>query len=415
MERTTSAQPVDERERIRALDALRGGALLGILMVNMAAFKGLSTLEQFPRPESLRATTDQIAYFVIQAFFTGKFYPIFALLFGLGFALQIQRLEARGIAPTTIMLRRLIVLLIIGALHGLFIWTGDVLFGYALCGLILLAVRGLSPNALLTAVLALWGLQFVCCLSCAGVAVWAAQLGEFQQEGSSDLFAAYVEQARQAYAQPNYWQAQRFRFTEWALMQVNMLLMMPNILMMFLLGLYFGKVGLFGQLKEHRRLLLWLTFGALPLGLAINAYGGYGMLEAARTGDEWRSLGWMLVLLPLGAVLSLGYVGLFGLSWSALPGLQRVLVPVAHAGQMALTNYLMQSVVCTLLFYGYGLGLYGRVGIAQGMGLTVLIWLLQVGFSVLWLSRFQYGPMEWLWRSLTYGQRLPLRRPVRAA
>ncbi|MFN7161804.1 MAG: DUF418 domain-containing protein [Fimbriimonadales bacterium] len=109
-------------------------------------------------------------------------------------------------------------------------------------------------------------------------------------------------------------------------------------------------------------------------------------------------------------ILALGYTGAFGWLWTVSERLQCLLAPIAAAGRMALTNYLMQSVVCTLLFYGYGFGLHDRVGIAQGVGLTVLIWGVQVVLSALWLARFQYGPMEWLWRSLTYGKRLPLRR-----
>jgi uncharacterized protein len=137
MTQTIQLSPVGEGERIHALDALRGIALLGILMVNMAFFKRLSTLDFFPRAESLAQPIDQTAFLLIQALFTAKFYPIFAFLFGLGFALQRERLQARGVNPTGIMMRRLLTLLAIGALHGLFIWTGDVLLIYALCGMLL--------------------------------------------------------------------------------------------------------------------------------------------------------------------------------------------------------------------------------------------------------------------------------------
>lgn len=124
------------------------------------------------------------------------------------------------------------------------------------------------------------------------------------------------------------------------------------------------------------------------------------------------SYAWLTLSIVFGPLLALGYIGAFGFLWSAVQAVQRLLVPIAAAGRMALTNYLMQSVVCTLLFYGYGLGLHDRVGIAQGMGVAAILWGVQVVVSALWLRWFQYGPMEWLWRSLTYGQRMPMRRTV---
>ncbi len=409
MTQTTDARPVGESERIHALDALRGIALLGILMVNMGSFKGLSTLEMFPRIESLAQPADQIAFWLIQALFVAKFYPIFAFLFGLGFALQMGRLEARGLNPTEIMLRRLLVLLGFGALHGLFIWTGDVLLIYALSGMMLLLFRNLSPRALLYWVLGLWGVQSLCCVSCSGLVFVSAPFGGGGTAGS-DFLASYIEQGRQAYATGSYWEAQKFRFIEWLLMFTNAIFFAPNVLMMFLLGLYFGKVGVFERLHEYRRLMFWLGGVGLIVGLATNGLYATGLLNALRAENELLSYAWLTLEVVFGPILALGYIGAFGWLWTAWEGLQRALSPVAAAGRMALTNYLTQSVVCTLLFYGYGMGLHGKVGIAQGVGLTVLVWGVQVVLSALWLVRYQYGPMEWLWRSLTYGKRPPMRR-----
>ena len=404
----TDARPARESERILALDALRGIALLGILMVNMASFKGLSTLELFPQPESLAQPADQTAFWVIEALFTGKFYPIFAFLFGLGFALQIGRLEARGVNPTGIMLRRMLVLLGFGVLHGLFIWTGDVLLIYALAGMTLLLFRNLSPRAILYWVLGLWGVQALCCLSCGGFLFLSAPFaGDSAQD---DPLQSLIERGRDAYASGSYWQAQRFRFLEWFMMFLNAVFFAPNVLMMFLLGLYFGQLRVFERLGEHRRWMLWLAGVCLPIGLAANGLYATGVLNALRVENELLGYAWLMLAVVFAPILALGYIGAFGWLWTVSERLQRLLAPIAAAGRMALTNYLMQSVVCTLLFYGYGFGLHDRVGIAQGVGLTVLIWGVQVVLSALWLARFQYGPMEWLWRSLTYGKRLPLRR-----
>lgn len=405
---TQTATPVSESERIHAMDALRGVALLGILIVNMGAFKGLSTLELFPSRESLARAADQTAFWLIQSLFSAKFYPIFAFLFGLGFALQMERLQARGLNPTGIMLRRLFILLIFGVLHGLFIWTGDVLLIYALSGMLLLLFRSLRPRALLSWVIGLWGIQAFLCLSCGGLLLSWGLTGDTSVSGSLDPLDVLVDQGRRAYASGSYWQAQQFRFIEWVMMLLNAVFFAPNVLMMFLLGLYFGKVGVFAQLEAHRRLLGWLAGLGLTVGLGLNALVGSGTLNAIRAAQEMSLYGWLTISVVVGPILSLGYIGAFGLLWASLSGLQRLLTPVAAAGRMALTNYLMQSVVCTLLFYGYGLGL--RLGIAQGLMLSVLIWAVQAAVSVLWLARLQYGPMEWLWRSLTYGQRMALRR-----
>lgn len=411
MTQTTPPMPVGESERIHALDALRGIALLGILIVNMGSFKGLSTLEMFPSAESLAQSADRAAFLLIDTFFRGKFYPIFAFLFGLGFALQIERLQARGVNPTGIMLRRLGVLLLIGVLHGLFIWTGDVLFLYALCGMVLLLFSQLRAQAVLYWVLALAGVQALCCLSCGGLTLWWAATGD-ADTASGDLFSAYIEQGRQAYAQSSYGVAQRFRFVEWSLMLINGIFMLPDVLMMFLLGLYFGKQGIFGQLEAHRKLMGILAAIGLPLGIVLNILCAWGTLDALQTENEMLSYAWLTLSIVFGPLLALGYIGAFGFLWSAVQAVRRLLVPIAAAGRMALTNYLMQSVVCTLLFYGYGLGLHDRVGIAQGMGVAATLWGVQVVVSALWLRWFQYGPMEWLWRSLTYGQRMPMRRTV---
>ncbi|BCW95037.1 MAG: DUF418 domain-containing protein [Fimbriimonadales bacterium] len=410
---TTQPAPVGEGERIHALDALRGIALLGILMVNMGSFKGLSTLDQFPRPESLVQPADQTAFLLIQTLFTGKFYPIFAFLFGLGFALQIERLQARGVNATGIMLRRLLVLLGFGLLHGLFIWTGDVLFLYALCGMVLLLFARLSPRAVLYWVLGLWGVQLLCCLSCSGVTFWWAATEDAQAAGG-DFFTTYIEQGRQAYAQSSYWVAQQFRFVEWLVMQVNAIFILPDVLLMFLIGLYFGKSGVFGQLDAYRRTMGWLAVAGIPIGIALNALYATGVQNALRNENELQAYGWLTLGILFGPVLALGYVGAFCWLWSTAEGVQRLLAPVAAAGRMALTNYLTQSVVCTLLFYGYGLGLHAKVGVAQGAGIALALWGVQVVVSMLWLAQHAYGPMEWLWRSLTYGRRMPLQRVKQA-
>lgn len=321
-----------------------------------------------------------------------------------------KRIEVRGGNPTPILMRRLLALLGFGLLHGLFIWTGDVLFIYALCGLLLLALRNLAPRTVLYIALALWGVQALCCFSCGGLTLWTGALGYGDTSGQTAMFEPFIERAREVYSQGSYWQTQQHRFVEWALMLLNSIFFAPNAFLMFLLGLYAGKLGVFENLGAYRRVMVWLMAVGLSLGLASQVAYGLGILDAVRTGKELVSYGLLLLNIVVAPLLSAGYVGLFGWIWSALPMLERWLQPVANAGRMALTNYITQSVACTLLLYGYGLGWHGKVGIAQGIGLTVLIWVVQVILSCLWLKWFQYGPLEWVWRVLTYGRGVALRR-----
>jgi uncharacterized protein len=398
--------PTHERERIPVLDALRGIALFGILMVNMRFFKSLSTVEILPASSSIASPLDRAAFFAIEWLFMGKFYSIFAFLFGLGLALQMGRLETRGLSATPILVRRLLVLLFIGLAHALFIWAGDVLFFYALAGLVLILLRNLRTRELLIWGIALWGIQAMCCFGAGGLTLWAAAWSG--QVPPDDFFAGLVEPIREAYLQAGYFASLPYRVLEWSLMMVNGIFFIPNVLMMFLLGFYLGKQRIVEQLSEHRRLLTRAAAIGIGLGLPVNGVVAWELLHQVAQNQALPAYGWLMMLIPSAPLQAVGYMAVFGLLWETLPAFRRLMTPVAAAGRTALSVYLTQSVICTLLFSGYGLGLYGKVSMAQGVALTCAIWAAQVLLSAFWLSRFRYGPVEWLWRSLTYRQRMPM-------
>jgi uncharacterized protein len=217
------------------------------------------------------------------------------------------------------MMRRLLTLLAIGALHGLFIWTGDVLLTYALCGMLLLLFARLSSRAVLYSALGLWGAQALCCLSCGGLTLWWAAVGDTEGAGG-DFFAAYIEQGRQAYAQPSYWVAQQFRFVEWLLMFLNAIFFLPNVLVMFLLGALLWQAGRVWAVAAHRGRMGLLAGVAIPVGFVLNALYAWGLLSALRNENEMQAYAWLTLGIVFGPVLAVGYIGAFGWLWSAAEG-----------------------------------------------------------------------------------------------
>ncbi len=352
-------QPTLPKTRIDVLDALRGFALLGILLVNLYAFAGLD----FPASD-----TDQVARDLTIWLVAEKFYTLFSLLLGVGIALQLRK----GTDALRFVRRRYWVLLGIGAIHGTFLWSGDILFVYSSIALILLGL-GLyrqSDGVLLTLALGLWLFSTWVSLTSRIPVANSALIGE-----NIPLLAtgSYLE-VRLAEAPQWLWTA-----------LLTLIYFGPNILGFFLLGIWFGRrLEWLNQLERWRSLAL----GALPLGLWLN----WQYLHSGASG-------WM----PLsGLVLTLGYVSLLVLLWNTPLG-QTLLTPLVYAGRMPLTNYLSQSLIGTTVFYGYALGWYGKIGHLGAIGVGLAIYGLQLLWSRLWFSRFGFGPLEWLWRKLTYG------------
>ncbi|MCS7066606.1 MAG: DUF418 domain-containing protein [Fimbriimonadales bacterium] len=400
--------------RLKAVDALRGVALLGILLVNLIHFK--SPVQYGIGFSGQVHSLDGWALRLIGWLFEGKFYPIFSFLFGLGFALQMMRLEERGAPFVSIYVRRLVVLALIGVLHAVFIWSGDILLPYALLGFVLLLFRRCQPRTLLLWIGALWLFQFLCCSGLTGCITLSARMPEAAsgfQQGEKEMvkeFTHQQERARRAYGEGNYLEAARYRVREWGTLLLIYLATFPNLLIMFLLGLYFGRLRVFELVADYRRGLTGVALVGLLLGLPLNWFYAQQVLTLAQQVRMDAIFLALWLMMSFGPLLSLGYIAAFLLLWERFEWMQRLLQPVAQAGRLALTNYLTQSLVCTLVFYGYGLGYYGKVGLAAGVGFALLLYLAQLVFSTFWLTRYQYGPAEWFWRSLTYGRLLPFSR-----
>ena len=397
-----SIAPIQPKERISEIDIIRGLALFGILMVNMSFFKVPIFFERYPSnfPEGI----EQISAWVIQFFFTGKFYAIFSFLFGLGFYIFMERTLARGMELVPLYRRRLFALLAFGFIHLLFIWSGDILFAYALVGFIMLRFRDKSPESLKKWIVGL----FVTALALNGIFSLLSGLGEIMAgEGHELMVQQMLDGAIAVYRYGSFGQLVAFRaVNELPYVIISMIVWIPAVLTFFLCGLYAGKKKIFKDIPGNAAYLKKIRNIGLPVGALLMLF--YFLLE---TGTFFVStLFWHSALAMLNYSASLflfpAYVALVAL---ALQGafFKKLFYPVAAAGRMALTNYLSQTVICIFIFYGFGLGLYANVNAAQGILIATAIYFIQVIWSNLWLKKFRYGPMEWLWRVLTYKNKQP--------
>jgi uncharacterized protein len=359
-------RPTARGERVAALDALRGAAVLGILLVNVQYFQG----PQRFLGDGLEPWTgaDRTAAYLITALVEGKFITGFAFLFGVGIALQSARAEARGQPAGRLMARRLAVLALFGAVHSLLLWYGDVLLTYALLGFVLVAARRAAPRTLLRWAAGLYGVGAALLLVTAALPA----------EGTG--LPALAEQGVRAYQSGSYADMFGQRLRELGVYWLSFPFNGPWILAPMLAGLAAGRAGLHARLAEAAALLRRVAALGVGVGVPVSLLAAAFSPSAA------------LAFAPL---VSLGYLALGAL---LLPRARSL----ALVGRMALTNYLLQTVLATAVYYG--LGLYGRGTLVAALGLTVAIWAVNLLVSRLWLARFDSGPVETLWRRWTYGR-----------
>jgi uncharacterized protein len=415
MTTSTPVAPVQQAERVQIVDILRGFALFGILLVNMAFFIHPFQSAVFPL-DPATPWYDKAAAWLIKFLGEGKFYTLFSMLFGLGLTLLMSRIEARGGRFVPLYLRRLLVLLGIGLVHALLIWIGDILILYAVIGFLLILFRNAKPRTLLIWAVILIALPILFNTAVTGL----VELGRSVPEGAEQIdlafaeveagFVADLERAYRVYPVGTFAEITEQRIYDYSTMVLNYSFVMAfSILGMFLIGVYFGKRQLFQNLEANRSFFTKLLLAGLLIGLPANFYYATHVGSLTLLDLSWENLLLQVAQLIGAPLLSLAYVSAFSLL-ALSPVFGKRLSVLAPVGQMALTNYLTQSIVCTTIFYGYGLGLFGQVGAAAGIGLTLVIYLLQIPISHWWMKRFKYGPAEWLWRSLTYLKPQPMKR-----
>ncbi|HSM59372.1 MAG TPA: DUF418 domain-containing protein, partial [Longimicrobiales bacterium] len=397
--------PVNPNERILTLDVLRGIALFGELAANIWVwFSGI--VFRFPEyhAEIWSFSPDALAYLFIWFFISGKAITTFSMLFGLGFAVQMMRAQARGRSIVRPHARRLAILLLFGAVHGVFLWYGDILAAYALLGFALLLFRKRRERTLL-----IWAGVLIVALPILLSSV-PLVIASASPEAGPDPAAQLAEMAdRNGELLALFASADPAQIVRGNLSMLQLQWLSPKSLFLvtlfgiFLLGLYAGRRRLFEHPDAHRALLRRLVIYGFPIGMAGTAVG---MMLGSIPREEAMALAWMP--LAVTTAFTAGTVP-FALAYIATatlllerPAWRRPLSAFAPVGRMALTNYLAQTVICISIYY-WG-GLVGRAGPLFGLILALVIFPVQMAASAWWLARFRFGPMEWLWRSLTYGR-----------
>jgi uncharacterized protein len=393
-------QPVAPRERLPLIDVLRGVALIGILVANMRGFN--SPMEVYMKPEILwDSPVDRITQALIDCFVTSKFITIFAVLFGLGFAIHLERADARNQEIVGVYVRRMCGLALFGVAHVVLLWWGDILLTYAVVGLFLMAFRRLEQERLM-----LWGLMlyWVPVFIFLGFAALSSA-GAATAPGLPDASPEAIENAIAIYAGTDFGAQFRQRLVDWEIFNSSAPFFLPRILGFFLFGLWLWRQGALQNPEPH---LPWMRRwwpGLMVAGIIGNVVyvAIYQFVsEDPLTPTAANIVMWIASSLGVPA-LSCFYAIVVILAFQTSRG-RKMLQPFALVGRMALTNYLLQSIVGAVIFQGWGLGLFSQVGPLGGLLMAIAIYAVQVALSAVWLGRFRYGPLEWLWRTMTYGR-----------
>ena len=395
---TADASPLPVRERIQALDVLRGVAVAGILLANVMVFFGLIFMPPDRVAALPTAAADRVASFLERVFVDGKFYSIFSLLFGIGFGVQLSR---GGEAALPRFKRRLRILLGIGAIHAFLIWAGDILMLYALLGFTMPWFARKSDRDLVRWTVILLAVPTTLYIVALAVSMLVGS-GAPQSSAASGVPAnilKYFEAIGTGGFKDAFIGNLVFLGGRWA--DLFATVRFPKVLGMFVLGLWTVRTGLALSPSDHRGTLVRWSFLGWGVGLPAN-------IIAAWAFDRWPylppSVGGLLgtVMQAVGVpMLALGYAATVALL--VVDG-RRLITVFAPVGRMALTNYLMHSIICVVLSYGFGFGLWWRIGASRAPAIAAAIIVVQIPLSAWWLSRFRFGPVEWIWRRLTYGR-----------
>lgn len=370
-------------KRIGTIDGIRGWSLFGILLANLLIFQygifGKDEIGYFDL-----SSTNLGFYYFTKIFIEGAFMPIFTFIFGYSLILMKKSLERKQLRVKWHLFRRSIILIGLGLLHSIFLWEGDILFVYGIMGICLLPFVMREPKTILIWVVLLFSLI---------TAVSLVDSGEDFELTSEAKMTSYLNETMTIYSSGTYSEIKDHRLNKDP-MELGpaeatlMLLLLPLLLSpMFLFGMYAAKMKWFlNPIKDKRKYLTGLLI-LIPIGLLLKS--------TPYLFDEIN-----LEMLG-GIILPFGYICLFAFAYSKFP---RTLTVFENVGKLSLTNYIMQTVICTFIFYGYGFGLFARLGVAAGFALGAVIFTCQIVVSTLYLKYFKQGPLEKLMRVGVYLQ-----------
>lgn len=385
-------RPVDSKERIATLDILRGFSLLGILLVNMFGF-------YLPMPHIADLSNwfseaqDIILQQLLDIYVQSSFYPLFSMLFGYGLAMQFLKTKQTGANFYRFAPKRMVLLFVVGMLHAILIWWGDILATYAFCGLFLIALMRLPAKWLLTLAVVVNGLYHALILT-----MYKASGMFSMPTDSMSVGIEAIQSAIAAYGVGTWSDAFAQRLVDLSI-QMSPFMWISSlftILPYMLIGAALAKWRLIERAKE--KLIIWFVLAIVGIGVGI--YVKSLPIAGAQTfGNEY------LQVYIGGPILGLGYIAVVTLL-TQLPVMAKLLTPVAKAGRMSMTLYIMQSVVCTALFYHWGFSLYGEVDVQMGIYIALAIYVSQLLIAELYFTKFKQGPLEAAMKRFTYGKKI---------
>lgn len=392
-------QPIPVSERIHEIDGIRGFALLGILMMNIMSFASpvMQDGMEMRVTERFTGQYNEWTIFFINTFVTANFYTMFSFLFGLGFYIFLSRAEKKVQSTNVLFLRRIGMLLIFGILHGVLLWYGDILWTYAVAGIFLLFFYRLSSRLnfiISTVILSVFTIFIIL----SAVMMFMMDLPE---QGALPLWFDMTE----AIHDGGYGDIVAMNATFLGISLMNIVFVVPIVIALFLLGLYAGQKGFFSHLKDDKMksFINKVAVIGIGIGLPIKILTGYA-LTYQTTDTAWSFLALLANTLG-GPLMSLGYIALFLIVARKLPAIVKVLQPV---GQMALTNYIMQTVIMMIIFYVFDL--FNRVDAVYFIPIVLAVFIVQVICSYFWMKVFKFGPLEWIWRTVTYLKIMPIKK-----
>lgn len=378
-------QPISLRERVDAIDLMRGFSLFGILLINMLAFHTpLSYIDPY---KWFSGNMDQTIFTGLDIFVQASFYPLFAMLFGYGLMMQFLRAQGQGQPFLPVAIKRLVILLGFGIIHAFFIWYGDILITYALMGLLLIGMLSLPANWLLGLGILIYTLPHLMFTAIMFISVMA----------DPNIYIGYqeAEQSIAAYGSGSFAEIFSRRLTDWYYGNnpFSFIIYVVTILPLMMVGAAAAKWQMIEQVANKKKTWLILTFSSLAIGLLLKS--------TPYLFDTNYAFQYVQEMFG-GPLVAVGYAGIIALLSLNLT-FMKVLSPLVKAGRMSMTIYITQSIIATSIFYSFGLGLYGQVDLLTGTLIAVGIFIVQLIFAELWFSKFNRGPIEMIWRRWTYG------------
>jgi uncharacterized protein len=404
------AQPIAEKERIVSLDVLRGVAVLGILVMNIQYFATIPEAYTNPTAYGDLAGASFWVWFVEHVFADEKFMTIFSMLFGAGILIMTSHVEAAGKASAPLHYRRMAWLILFGCMHAYLIWSGDILFTYGVCGMMAYLFRKMAPIKLLLIGLGFLAVAVVFDALFYYVVHYQQTAAEYQAT-RDDLWAPGPEAIQKTLAafRGNWLEQMRARVRDSLQMETGVIVAYSfwRVTGGMLWGMALFKLGVLSATRP--RSFYWKLVAAgllvgvpvICLGTSLDVAHGWSFDFSFFVGNQfnyWASL-----------LVALGWVGAVMLAFNTA-WLNPLTRRLAAAGRMAFSNYILETLICTTIFYGHGFGLYGKVDRMWQLPVVLGVWAVILVVSPIWFRHFYFGPLEWLWRSLTYRQLEPFKR-----